>query len=391
MPETADVVVIGGAVVGSAIAYALSHNPDFRGRVVVLEKDPSYQRAASSLSTSGIRQQFATAVNIKLSQYGVEFLRDAELHLGSPGEPSGIGFLENGYLLLGTAKAISDFEANNRLQRSFGVDAHLLGPDELARFPWLSLDDVAIGSFVGRGEGWFDGYLLLGGLKRRARARGVEYRQADVVGLLRAGDRVTGVVCRDGSQWAAAHVVNAAGASGPGIAAMAGITLPIRNIKQAVFNFESPVDGTGMPFTFFPDRVFFRPDGAGFIASIGIEDDPPDQTGDFEVDYAVFEEVVWPGLARHVPGFEQLRLKGGWAGHYDMNRFDHNAIVGCVPGVAGFYLANGFSGHGLMHSPGTGRALAELITYGEYRSIDLSELSFERLAANRAVRETIQY
>ena len=391
MTETADVVVIGGAVVGSAIAYALSHNSDFRGRVVVLEKDPTYQKAASSLSTSGIRQQFATEVNIRLSQYGVEFLRDAELHLGTPGEPSGIDFFENGYLMLGTADAVDGFEANNRLQRSLGVDAHLLGPSELARFPWLSLEDVAIGSFVGRGEGWFDGYTLLSGFKRRPRARGVEYRQAEVVGLLRQGDRVTGVVCADGSQWTAAHVVNAAGANGPRIAAMAGITLPIRNIKQMMFIFESPVEGRGMPFTFSPDRVFFRPEGAGFIGSVGIADDQPDQTGNFEVDYSIFEEVVWPGLARRVPCFEQLRLKGGWAGHYDMNTFDHNAIVGHVPGVPGFYLANGFSGHGLKHTPATGRAVAELITYGAYRSIDLSDMAFERIAANRPVRETIQY
>jgi glycine/D-amino acid oxidase-like deaminating enzyme len=301
-------------------------------------------------------------------------------------------FHQHGYLFLGGADATAAFAANNRLQRSLGVDVHLLDAPALRqRFPWLNTDDVAVGSFMGRGEGWIDGYTLLNAFKRRARANGVAYRHAEVADLLREGDRVTGVRCADGSTIAAPVVVNAAGAGGRGIAALAGIALPIRNIKQSVFAFESPFRVDGMPFVLAQDRLFFRPEGSGYIVGLGIDDALPGEIADYDVDHAVFEDRIWPLLAARVPGFAQLRVRSAWSGHYDMNLFDHNAIVGRVPGRDGFYLANGFSGHGVMQSPGIGRALSELIVYGAYRTLDLSDLSFERIAANRPVRENIQY
>ncbi|WP_428483247.1 NAD(P)/FAD-dependent oxidoreductase [Rhodopila sp.] len=390
MAETADVVIIGGAVIGSAVAYALSVNPDFQGRVIVLEKDRSYERAASSLSTSGIRQQFSSAVNVKLSQYTVEFLKQADVHLGTDGSSSGIVFHENGYLLLGGPDAVGAFEDNNRLQRSLGVDVRLLGRSELGRrFPWLTLDDIEVGSFTGPGEGWIDGYVLMGAFKRRARANGVEYRYVEATGIVRDGDRITGARCSGGVEIAAAHVVNASGFNGRAIAGMAGVDLPLRNVKQVVFAFASPHRAQGMPFVFTPDRLFFRPESDDYIAGLGIK--TLEQLSDFDVDYAVFEDEVWPRLAHRVAGFENARLRSAWAGHYDMSLLDHNAFIGAVPGLHGFYLANGFSGHGLMHSPGIGRALSELIIYGGYRTLDLSELSVRRIAANAPMRESIQY
>lgn len=392
MRETADVVVIGGAVMGSAVAYALSGNKDFQGRIVVLEKDRSYGRAASALSTSGVRQQFSSAVNVKLSQYTVEFLKEVDLHLGTPEAPSGVVFHENGYLFLGGAGALGAFEENNRLQRSLGVDASLLGRAELTRrFPWMTLDDVEVGSFVGPGEGWLDGYILLNAFKRRARQNGAEYRYVEAVGLECESGRVTGVRCADGTTLAARHVVNASGAEGRAVAAMAGLDLPIRNVTQMVFAFESPFRAHGMPYTFTSDRLFVRPEGRDYIAGLGIGGDHGDGDGSLDVDYGMFEREVWPRLAFRVSGFEEARLRGAWAGHYDMNVFDHNAIIGKVPELEGFYLANGFSGHGLMHSPGIGRGLSELIAYGEYRTLDLSALSFDRVAANKPLRESIQY
>lgn len=392
MRETADVVVIGGAVMGSAVACALSANKDFQGRIVVLEKDRSYERAASALSTSGVRQQFSSAVNVKLSQYTVEFLKDVDLHLGTPESPSGVIFHQNGYLYLGGADALGAFEENNRLQRSLGVDARLLGRVELARrFPWMTLDDVEVGSFVGPGEGWLDGYTLMSAFKARARQNGAEYRYVEAVGLEREGGRVAGVRCADGTILAASHVVNASGAAGRAVAAMAGLDLPIRNVTQMVFAFESPFRAQDMPYTFTGDRLFVRPEGRDYIAGLGISGDHGDEDGSLDVDHEMFEREIWPRLARRVSGFEEARPRGAWAGHYDMNVFDHNAIVGSVPGLQGFYLANGFSGHGLMHSPGVGRGLAELIAYGEYRTLDLSALSFDRVKANKPIRENIQY
>lgn len=392
MREAADVVVIGGAVMGSAVACALSANEDFQGRIVVLEKDRSYARAASALSTSGVRQQFSSAVNVKLSQYTVEFLKDVDLHLGTPERPSGVVFHQNGYLYLGGADALATFEANNRLQRSLGVDARLLGRAELSRrFPWMTLDDVEVGSFVGPGEGWLDGYTLMGAFKARARQNGVEYRYVEAVDLACECGRVAGVRCADGTTLATRHVVNASGAAGRAVAAMAGLDLPIRNVTQMVFAFESPFRAQDMPYTFTGDRLFVRPEGRDYIAGLGIDGTYGDEDGSLDVDHGLFESEIWPRLAFRVSGFEEARVRGAWAGHYDMNLFDHNAIVGPVPGLEGFYLANGFSGHGLMHSPGIGRGLAELIAYGEYRTLDLSALAFDRVAANEPIRENIQY
>ncbi len=390
MDSSADVVVIGGAAIGSAAACALSDNPDFDGRIVVLEKDRSYAQAASSLSTSGVRQQFSSAVNVELSKYTVAFLDEADLHLGTDGDPSGVVFHQNGYLYLGGPASVDAFEQNNRLQRSLGVDVRLLTKAELGRrFPWLTLEDVEIGSFVGRGEGWLDGYVFMSAFKKRARANGVEYRYVEAVELIRDDGRVTGVRCADGTRILAPHVINAAGASGRDIARMAGLDLPVVNVKQTVYAFESPFACPEMPYTFDPDRLFFRPEGGSYIAGLGIMDH--EEMKDREIDHGLFEEEVWPRLAFRISGFENARLRSAWVGHYDMSVFDHNAFIGPVPGLAGFYLANGFSGHGLMHAPGIGRALSELVLYGEYRTLDLSELSMARIAAGTPIRENIQY
>lgn len=390
MGDTADVVVIGGAVIGSGAAYALSANPDFQGRVIVLEKDRSYAQAASSLSTSGVRQQFSSAVNVQLSKYTIAFLEEADLHLGMDGDPSGIVFHQNGYLYLGAADAVDAFERNNRLQRSLGVDVRLFTKQELAdRFPWLTLDDVEIGSFIGRGEGWLDGYVLMSAFKTRARANGVEYRYTEAVEILREDGRITGVGCSDGTRIAAPHVINAAGAGGRAVARMAGLDIPVVNVKQMVFAFESPFSCREMPYIFTPDRLFFRPEGSSYIAGLGISSH--EEMTDADVDYDLFDEEIWPKLAFRISGFENVRCRSAWAGHYDMSLFDHNAFVGRVPGLAGFYLANGFSGHGLMHAPGIGRALSELIVYGDYRTLDLSELSVSRIEAGTPIRENIQY
>ncbi len=392
MSEHCDVIVVGGAVMGSAVAYFLAENADFKGRVIVLEKDRTYQDAASARSTSGVRQQFSSAVNIKLAGFAAEFIKDAGLTLDLAGEPSGVVLQENGYLYLGGAEAIADFEENNRLQRSLGADVGLLSRSELGRrFPWLTLDDVEIGSLGARGEGWTDGHLLMNALSKRARANGAEYRHGEAVGLLRHGDRVVGVRCADGTEIAAGHTVNTAGGGGRAVAAMAGVDLPIRNMKQFVFAFESPFEAEAIPFVFTPDGLFFRPEGKGYIAGIGIDARPGEDARDLEVDHDLFTKEGWPKLAFRVAGFERTRLRSAWAGHYDMNLFDHNAVIGGVADVPGFYLANGFSGHGLMQSPGVGRALSELIIYGGYRSLDLSDLSFGRIAANAPLRERIQY
>ena len=389
MNEQDDVASIGGAVMGSAVAHFLGDNDDFRGRVVVLEKDRTFANAASSRSTSGFRQQFSTAVNIALSRYSAEFIKDANILLAVNGDSPGIDVVENGYLYLGRSDMVDAFEANNALQREMGVKVALLSPTELTlRFPWLNVEDLAIGSLGQEGEGWLDGYMLMNAFRRRAQHAGIQFRYSEVVAVRPGRAEGYELDLSDGTSLAARKIVNVAGTSAPRIAAMSQVSLPVQAAKQNVYAFDSPFRAERMPYVFTPDGLFCRPEGTGFIAGTGIQpkdlDVDPD---DLEPDYDRFEEEVWPRLAHRVAAFEQARFRSAWAGHYDMSLFDHNPFIGEVDGLADYYLASGFSGHGLMQSPGVGRALSELIVYGCYRTLDLSPFDPGRIARGVKVVE----
>ena len=391
--ERYDAVIIGGGLMGCSTAYFLARNPDFQGRVLVLERDRSYQQSASALSTSGFRHQFSPPVNNKLSQFSIEFIREANQQLALADESPGIEPVEAGYLYLGDVDAVPAFAANNKLQRSLGVDAVLLEPAELrTRLPWLNLEDVAIGSLGLSGEGWMDAYLFMTALGRKAQQLGVSFCYEEVTSLAvsDAGNFTIGLA--SGKQIEASHVVNTAGTRAPMLARMLGVELPVEAVKQTVYLFDSPFDCGKSPFIFTPDGLFFRREGSGYIAGLGIGRDPKAVSlNDFEVDFDQFVKELWPKLAFRAKPFEELRLRSGWAGHYDKSMFDRNPFIGPVPGVDNFYLASGFSGHGMMQSPGVGCALSELITYGRYRSLNLSELGIERLKSDRTNVERIQY
>jgi len=386
--EHYDVVIVGGAVTGSSVAYHLAANPDFDGRVLVVEKDPSYQFCASALSAASIRQQYSTAVNVAISLYGIQFLRELGERLAVDGERPEIGLNEGGYLFLATPEGRAILEENHQVQVANGADILFLEPPLLLeRFPWLNVDDIAAGTWGRTGEGWFDGYGLMQAFRRKARAEGVVYRAAAVTGLERNGSRVTKVKLEDGSELSCGIVVNAAGAGGAAIAQAAGIEIPVRNKKRMIFSFDCQDPIPNCPLMVDPSGFYVRPEGKGFICGLSPPSDQDPDSSDFEVDYNFFDEEIWPSLATRVPAFERIKLGRAWAGHYDMNLFDHNAFVGPAPGIDNFYLANGFSGHGLQQSPAIGRGLAELIVYGEYRSLDLTALSFQRLIDNKPLVE----
>jgi glycine/D-amino acid oxidase-like deaminating enzyme len=385
-----DVVIAGGAVVGSAIAYFLASHPRFAGRVLVVERDPSYRDCATTRSAASIRHQFSTPENIRLSMAGTAFLREAPRRLAVGGEAPALSFREQGYLFLAGAAGLPTLRANHAVQRAEGAAVELLDPTALAaRFPWLQVGDLTGGSHGLAGEGWLDAHALLHGFKRKAQSLGVTYRRGTVTAFEREGARIAAVRLADGERIACGWAINAAGTGAAALAATAGIDLPVRARKRCVFHFRSPAALPGCGLVVDPSGVWFRPEGDGFIAGVAPpEDQDPDvAVDDFEVDHRLFDDVVWPTLARRVPGFEALRLLSSWAGHYDVNLLDANVIVGPHPAVDNLLFANGFSGHGLQQSPGIGRALAEWVVDGGWRSIDLSALGWARVIAGRPLRE----
>lgn len=390
MAENHDVVIAGGAVTGSSTAWHLAAHPGFSGRILVVEPDMTYQRSASALSAGSIRQQFSQPVNIAISLHGIGFLRAIGEILAVESDRPNVGLHEGGYLYLGEEAHREGFTANNAIQRAMGADIALLDAAELKRtFPWLETSDLAIGSYGVSGEGWFDGYGLMQAFRAKARSLGVEYRKGRVTGVEITSGRVTGVTLEDGSRIGCAALVNAAGASGArALSAEMGFPVPIYAKKRSVFSFSCKEALPRHPLIIDKSGVWWRPEGEGYITGYSPDDlDETDHSTDFEVDWALFEEVIWPALAMRIPAFEAIRPGRAWAGHYDMNLLDHNALVGRVPGLANGFIACGFSGHGLQQSPALGRGLAELITEGRYTSLDLADLSPERVLTSTPLLE----
>lgn len=378
--------IVGGAVMGSSVAYYLTRSLGSAARVVVVEADPSYRTAATALSAGSIRQQFSAAVNVRISLYGIEFLRRIGETLAVGADRPDVGLHEGGYLFLATPPGEAVLRANQAAAAALGADIALLAPQEIeARFPYLALDDLAAGSFGMTGEGWFDGYGLMQAFRAKAAEQGAAFIEGEVIGVDHSPDLQ--VRLRGGESIACGAVVLACGAAVPSLVPPTKIALPVRPRKRMVFTFDCRDALPGFPMLIDATGVYCRPEGSGFLCGTSPSADADPDSTDFEVDWSLFEETIWPVLAARVPAFERIRLNRAWAGHYDLNLFDQNAFIGAVPGVAGLYVATGFSGHGLQQSPAVGRGIAELIAAGRYTTLDLSELGCERLLASRPLVE----
>ena len=381
------VVVIGGGAVGSAVALFLKRLGGAGVAVQVIEPDPTLRQASSALSAGSIRQQFSNAVNVQMSRFGHELLAQADEWLGVDGAPVALGFVLGAYLFCATDAAA--LRANHSVQQAEGVEVALLTPAELGqRFAWLRGDDLALASLGLAGEGWFDGEAWARAMAQKARSLGAQWRRAKVVGLERRGARLQAAVLDDGSRVEADAFVNAAGPWAGAVGRLAGLEVPVHARRRTVFALRCPTALPQTPLVVDPSGVWFRTEGAGFIAgwSPGPDDEDPDDLP-LEPDLAQFEQRLWPALAHRVPAFEALRVSRAWAGYYEVHPMDHNAIIGPHPDYPNLLLANGFSGHGLQHAPAAGRGVAEWILHGRYQCIDLSALGCERVLAKRPLVE----
>lgn len=384
-----DVVIVGGAIMGSSCAWWLARNPDFSGRILVIERDPTYQFAATSHTNSCIRQQFGSEVNIRISQFGAEFIHGFRTFMDDPSAPD-IRLHSFGYLYLaGTPDFAQALRDNAALQNRLGAATRILSRDEIAaKWPFYDLDGILCGSHNPVNEGYFDGGTIFDWFRRKARQLGVDYIHAEVTGITRDGGKVTGLTLADGQTIGCGTLVNTAGTRAPLIASMAGLSLPIEARRRYTFVFQAaePLP-TDLPLTIDPSGVHMRTDGKYYMTGCPPDIDPPAALDDFSMDHDVWEAKVWPAIATRVPAFERVKVINSWVGHYDYNTLDQNAIIGPHPEVGNFLFCNGFSGHGLQQSPAMGRAISEFITYGGYRSLDLGPLGYERVAAGKPLIE----
>jgi sarcosine oxidase len=386
--QQADIVIVGGGVIGSAVAYFLAADPGFGGTVTVVERDPTYAAASTALSVGSVRQQFSTPENIRMSRFGAEFVARIGEHLAVDGEGPDVGWHDGAYLFLASRKGRPILEANHAVQRANGAVNILLSRAELAeRFPWLRTEDLAAGSLGLEHEGWLDPYGLLNAFRRKARALGVTYRRDEAVGFDREGGRITAVRLASGARLPCGAVVDAAGPNAGNVASLAGIELPVRPRKRFVYVFDCRASLHINQLVIDPSGVYFRPEGAQFVGGVSPPEDQDPDCLDLDVQYELFEETVWPALAHRVPAFEELKLIRAWAGHYDYNTLDQNAVLGPHPEVANFYFANGFSGHGVQQAPAAGRAIAELVVHGRYATLDLTRFGYDRILRNEPIRE----
>ena len=381
-----DIVIVGGGVIGSSTAYHLAE-AGRAGEVVVIEPDPTYEWAATPRSSGGVRQLYSVEENILMGQYGLEVYSQFAERMAVGGEPAHIDFRRQGYLFMASgAEEVDILHADWGTQTSLGARVDFLdGAGVKRRFPSIRADDVDAAAHSAD-DGWIDPYSALMGYRRKAQSLGIRYLRDRVVEIEADLKQVRRVVLESGEQLKADILVNAAGAWAPEVCAMVGMQVPIEAMKRMTFYFEVREELEPMPLTKDFTGLSFRPEGSGYIS--GLTNYAQPAGFDFEVDHAWFDDIVWPGLARRVQAFEALKAGRSWAGHYAQNRLDGNVIIGpWTGGLENFYVAIGFSGHGLQQAPAIGRAMKELLLDGGYKTLDLSRLSYQRVLDNAPLAE----
>jgi FAD-dependent oxidoreductase domain-containing protein 1 len=380
-----DVVIIGGGAVGAAAAYFLRVHPRAPS-VTVIERDPTYQFASTPRASGGVRRLFSLPENIALSNYGIPFFEHFETEMAVNGEPATINFKKGGYLFIVPPETTGVLEKNFEVQQANGARVVWLDRKGLKEtFPSMIVDDLGAGVHS-PDDGWLDPHSVLQGFRKKAQSLGAAFVADEVVGIETSGQAVRAVTLKSGRTVAGNAFINAAGAWAGEICKMVGWRVPIEPMRRYEHYFECEETIEPLPYIKDVNRLAFRPEGKGYSGGVPTLDEP--RGFNFEVDHGYFENVVWPALAARFPQFERTKEKNVMPGLYDQNEFDASPIIGPWSGkLDNFYLCAGFSGHGLMHAPGCGRALAELILDGAYQTIDLSPFGWQRVPDGKPYAE----
>jgi glycine/D-amino acid oxidase-like deaminating enzyme len=385
----ADIVILGGALSAMATAWHVLQM-DFAGRIILIERDPGWSQASTALSAGGYRTQFSGRVNVALSMRNHALLREGTALFGPHFDA---GMRENGYLLLASPQGLDQLTANHHVQRAAGADTVVLDPFQLKeRFNWLETIGLGGAGFGLSGEGWFDPMTLLGALRARLRSdERVELVTGDIAPLCSVDGQIPAVTLSSGRTIKAGLIVNATGAATGALTARLACPMPVEPRKRTVFHFRAPDHFVDMPLVVEPGGVYVRPEGDGYICGMSpsAHEDGAADPGDFEPDWALFEDRIWPVLAARIPAFERLRLISAWAGHYDYNALDQNALIGRDPMVPNLFHITGFSGHGVQQAFAAGEWLAAGILGCDAPNgaVDCQALSPARVAEDRPFRE----
>lgn len=383
--ETYDVIIVGGGIMGSSTAYNLIRMHS-KLRVAVVERDPTYERASTTLSMANIRIQFSLKQNVQISRYAFEVLARFEEEMAVGEDKPNIAFHREGNLFLVDEKGRNAAERAMAMQKSLGCPVEWWSPRDIKEhYPLYDATPYEGGTF-GPKDGHLDAYAVLMGYKAKARSLGAEYIKDEVTQVLAKGKEVSGVRLASGADLSSKVVVNCAGAWASQVAGSAGVRIPVQPVKRQIYALDTAVKPQGpLPLTILPSGLYFRTETGNLILlGWSFEDDPV--AFDFTWDRKRFIDRIWPVLAEFVPAFDTLKVVRGWAGLYAVNTLDSNAILGEWPELKGFYLANGFSGHGLQQGPAVGRYISELIL-GLRPVLDLSIFTPLRVLENRPLSE----
>ena len=391
-----DVVIIGGAIMGSSTAWFLSQNPDFNGTILVVEKDQKYEFCSTAHTTSCIRQQFSTKLNVEISQFAADFINNFQEYMDNDLRVPKLAIKSFGYMYLAADEDFAkNLRSNQEVQAASGAATELLTPDEIkSRYPFYNVEDIKLGSINLVNEGYWDSITVFEWMKNKAQENGVEYIENEVTEITKnkSEDRIISIKLASGETINGENFVNATGPRAASTSKMAGIKIPVEPRKRYswIFKAKNPLD-RDLPLTIDPSGFHVRENGGGTYQAGGHGAyDPAVDFDDFTMDNELWENTVWPVLFNRIPQFESLKLISQWAGHYAMNTVDQNAIVGPHNIIQNFFFLNGFSGHGTQQAPAMGRATAELLTYGAFKTIDMSAFKYERLlSGNKVIEDAI--
>jgi FAD-dependent oxidoreductase domain-containing protein 1 len=380
-----DIAIIGGGAIGAAAAYFIKML-DSAATVTVIERDPSYALASTLRASGGIRRLFSLPENIALSNFSIPFFDRFAEAMAVDGEAADIGLKKNGYIFIVPPSGRDVLKRNFDTERELGCTVEWLEPDGIKhRFPSMNVADLGA-AILSPEDGWLDPHSVLMGFRKKAKALGADFLSDEVVGLTRDSRAVRSAALGSGREIRADSFVNAAGAWAKDICAMLDISVPIEPLRRFEHYFESQDPIEPLPYVKDMEKLAFRPEGRGYSGGVPTLDEP--RGYNFDVDHDYFETVVWPALAHRFPQFERTKCFSTLPGLYDQNDFDGNVIIGPgVDGLGNFHMLAGFSGHGLMHAPGCGLALAELLLKGRYETFDLTRFGWQRVPNGTPLRE----